>query len=98
MILRTAAEMRAILAANPFPDAEPSRIGVSFLGATLPSGTQEAATGRTGETIVLGACEVFVHHRLGRGRTTLRFPAMADGTVRTVNAIAKLANMAGGGG
>ena len=98
VILRTAEEMGAILAANPFPDAEPSKVGVLFLDAAPPPETRDAAKGRADEEIVLGAREVFVHYPSGMGRTKLRFPAMADGTMRNVNTVARLAGMAGGAG
>ena len=97
VILRTAEEMRAILTANPFPDAEPSKVGVLFLDAAPPSDTRDSAKGRTDEKTALGAHEVFVHYPSGMGRTRLRFPAMADGTVRNINTVAKLTDMAGGG-
>ena len=89
----TPEEMRAILEANPFPDAEPSKIGVLFLETAPPSDTVEAAKGRADEQIVLGEREVFVHYPSGMGRTKLRFPAMKDGTVRNINTIAKLKDM-----
>lgn len=96
VILRTAEEMRAILTANPFPDAEPSKVGVLFLDAAPPSDIRDSAKGRTNEEIAFGTREVFVHYPSGMGRTKLRFPAMADGTVRNVNTVAKLTDMAGG--
>ena len=98
VVLRTAEEMSAILAANPFTDAEPSKVGVLFLEAAPPSDTRDAAKGRADEEIALGAREVFVHYPSGMGRTKLRFPAMAAGTVRNINTVAKLADMAGGSG
>ena len=93
VVVRTPEEMRAILEANPFPDAEPSKIGVLFLDTAPPSDTVEAAKGRADEQIVLGEREVFVHYPSGMGRTKLRFPAMKDGTVRNINTIAKLKDM-----
>lgn len=94
VILRTAEEMAAVLAANPFPDAEPSKVGVLFLDAAPPRDTFEVAKGQADEQISLGPREVFVHYPSGMGRTKLRFPAMADGTVRNINTVAKLARMA----
>lgn len=91
--VRTPEEMRAILEANPFSDAEPSKIGVLFLDTAPPSDTVEAAKGRADEQIVLGEREVFVHYPSGMGRSKLRFPAMKDGTVRNINTIEKLKEM-----
>ena len=98
VVMRTAEEMSTILDANPFREAEPSKVGVLFLDAAPPSDTHDAAKGWVDEEIALGAREVFVLYPSGMGRTKLRFPAMADGTVRNVNTVAKLADMAGGSG
>ncbi|WP_298432353.1 DUF1697 domain-containing protein [uncultured Jannaschia sp.] len=95
VILRTAEEMSAILAANPFPDAERSKVGVLFLDAAPPPDTCDAAKWHADEEIALGTREVFVHYPSGMGRTKLRLPAMADGTMRNVNTVAKLADMVG---
>lgn len=96
VILRSAEDMSAVLSANPFPDAEKSKVGVLFLDAAPPPDTGDAAKGQADEKIVLGTREVFVHYPSGMGRTKLRFPAMADGTVRNINTVAKLSEMANG--
>lgn len=98
VFLRNAEEIGAILATNPFPKAEPSKVGVLFLDAAPPPDTCDVAKGRADEEIALGAREVFVYYPSGMGRTKLRFPAMADGTVRNINTVAKIADIAGGGG
>ena len=95
VFIRTPEELCGILAANPFPDAEPSKVGVLFLDMPPPSDAIETAKGRADEQIALGSREVFVHYPSGMGRSKLRFPAVTAGTVRNVNTIAKLAEMGG---
>lgn len=94
VVLRTADEMRDVLDANPFPRAEPSKVGVVFLDDTPPPDTVQTAKGQADEEIVLGTREVYIHFPSGMGRTKLRLPVMSEGTVRNVNTIGKLVKMA----
>lgn len=97
ILLRTADEMQAVLEANPFPQAEPSRVGVLFLDASPPSDTIETARGQADEEIALGHREIFIHYPSGMGRTKLRLPAlsgMSEGTTRNINTVAKLVKLA----
>lgn len=94
VILRTAQEMQDVLEANPFPDAEPSKVGVLFLDGPPPPDTDETAKGQTDEEIELGESEIFIHYPSGMGRTKLRLMAMSDGTSRNINTVGKLAKMA----
>lgn len=99
VLLRTATEMRDVLDANPFRDADPGKVCVLFLDASPPPDTAETARGRADEEIALGQREVFIHYPSGMGRTTLRLPArsiMSGGTTRNINTVAKLVEMAGG--
>lgn len=92
--IRTADEMRAVLDANPFPQADPSKVGVLFLDAAPSLGTRESARGRADEVIELGRCEVFIHYPSGMGRTKLRLAALPEGTVRNMNTVANLVRIA----
>lgn len=94
VIMRTAEEMRQVLDSNPFPNAEPSKVGVLFLDGSPPTQTIEEAKGQADEEIELGDREIFVHYPSGMGRTKLRFAAMSEGTARNINTVAKLVTMA----
>lgn len=94
VVLRTAQEMREVLEANPFPDAEPSKVGILFLDDAPPPGTIETAKGQADEVIELGEREIYVHYPSGMGQTKLRLAAMTKGTVRNINTVSKLAKMA----
>jgi uncharacterized protein (DUF1697 family) len=92
--LRTAAEMRSVLEANPFPEAAPSRTVAIFLDRQPPADALDHATGLKDEEMRLGAREIFVHYRSGIGRSKLRIPAAKHGTARNMSTVAKLVEMA----
>jgi uncharacterized protein (DUF1697 family) len=94
VMIRTAAEMAAVLAANPFPEAEPKFTYAIFLDAPPLHDALERATGRNGERMALGKREIYVHYGAGMGRSKLRIPAAKTGTGRNMNTVAKLAEMA----
>ena len=94
VVVRTAAQMAAVLAANPFPKAEPKHTYAIFLDKRPPPDALDKATGRSDEQMALGECEIFVHYPTGMGRSKLRIPAAKTGTARNMNTVAKLAEMA----
>jgi uncharacterized protein (DUF1697 family) len=94
-LIRTAAELKAILEANPFPDAQPEQVGVVFLPKP-PRSTILA------DIVILGeeeleaiGREVFVHYPDGMGRSKLKLPFATDGTTRNLNTVATLLAMSG---
>jgi uncharacterized protein (DUF1697 family) len=92
--VRTAAEMAAVVAGNPFPETSPSRTVAIFLDEPPPRDAAERATGRADEEIRLGRREIYVHYGEGMGRSRLKIPAARAGTARNLNTITKLAEMA----
>jgi uncharacterized protein (DUF1697 family) len=96
VLIRTAAEMAAVLAANPFPDAHSSRHLVYFLGTPPPPDTFETVRDQAGERIALGVREIYVDYGAGIRFTRLKMPAIKIGTARNINTVAKLAVMAAG--
>jgi uncharacterized protein (DUF1697 family) len=94
VLVRTAAEMAAILDAAPFADADPARAVVIFLPGPPPPDVVAGAAGRTDEAIVAGRCELYVHYPSGQGRSKLRLPGTAAGTARNMNTVAALARLA----
>jgi uncharacterized protein (DUF1697 family) len=93
VLIRTAAELRTILQANPFPDARPAQVGVMFLPKPPPADifTGLAIPGR--EAVRPVGREVFVHYPDGMGRSKLKLPFAAEGTTRNLNTIARLLAM-----
>ena len=94
VVVRTAAEMAAVLKANPFPKASPSQAVAIFLDKPPPADALEHAVGVNDEKMGLGKREIFVHYASGMGRSKLRIPAAKTGTMRNMNTIAKLAALA----
>src|SRR5215468_5592627 len=91
---KVAAEMAAVLKANPFPKTEPKITYAIFLDQRPPRDALDHTTGQTDEEMRLGAREIFVHYPSGMGRSKLRIPVAKAGTTRNMNTVAKLAEMA----
>jgi uncharacterized protein (DUF1697 family) len=94
VVVRTAAQIQAVLAANPFPDRDPARTVAIFLDLAPPADALDHAKGVADEEMRLGEREIYVHYGAGMGRSKLRIPAAKEGTARNLNTIAKLAAMA----
>ncbi len=94
VVVRTASEMTAVAAANPFADRPGNAVVAIFLDDAPPADAIEQARGRVDEDLALGARELYVDYGAGMGRSTLRIPAAARGTARNMNTVAKLAAMA----
>jgi uncharacterized protein (DUF1697 family) len=94
VVVRTAAEMAAVLEANPFQKAEPKHTYAIFLDQRPPRDALDHAVGQTVEKMSLGDREIFVHYENGMGRSKLRIPAAKTGTARNMNTVAKLAALA----
>lgn len=94
VLVRSASEMAAVLAANPFPDAAPNRTVAIFLDAPPPADALDKATGVQGEEMRLGRREIYVHYGDGMARSRLAIPAAKAGTARNMNTVARLAQMA----
>ena len=94
VLVRTAAEMQAVLADNPFPKAAPNRTVAVFLDKPAPADALAAVKGRKDEQIKLGRREIYIHYGDGMGKSKLVVPAAKAGTARNINTIATLAKMA----
>lgn len=94
-MVRTAAEMAAVLAANPFPEKEPNRTVAIFLDAAPPADALAGVRDRNGEEIALGVREIYVYYGAGMADSKLKIPGAKSGTARNMNTVAKLAEMAG---
>lgn len=94
VVLRTAKEMQAVVAANPFAAQAGNRTCCFFLPDEPPKDTIQAARLRKDEDIQLGKREIYVYYPAGMGQSRLRIPAAGAGTGRNMNTVAKLAEMA----
>ena len=92
--LRTAKELEATIAANPFPKAEPARLLVVFFDEVLTKAALEGAVTPTGEELAIKGRELFIHFPIGQGQSKLKLPIFKKlGTGRNLNTVVKLAEM-----
>ncbi|TAM54280.1 MAG: DUF1697 domain-containing protein [Paraburkholderia sp.] len=94
VLIRTGAELAAILAGNPFPSAAPNRTVAIFLDAPPPTDTLAGVSGQQMEEIALGMREIYVHYGNGMAESKLKIRAAKSGTARNMNTVAKLAELA----
>lgn len=95
VLVRSAAEMSQVLAANPFPKAAPNRTVAVFLDQAPPADALQTVKHRNGEELVLGEREIYVHYGDGMAHSKLVIPAAKAGTARNMNTVARLVEMAG---
>jgi uncharacterized protein (DUF1697 family) len=94
VLVRTGAEMAAVLAKNPFKSRAANATVAIFLDERPPKDTLKTITGQANEEVALGTREIYVHYGDGMGRAKLKIPAAARGTARNMNTVAKLAEWA----
>ena len=93
MFVRTSAELRAVLRANPFPTVEPARSYVFFLAGEPPPDALTHVRHQKDEEISVGKREIYVYYPSGLGQSKLIIPAASNGTARNMNTVAKLVAM-----
>ncbi len=93
VVLRSPAELAALLAANPFPDAAPNRVMVSLLNDALAFDAAQGIRHQAAVQIVWVAREVYVHYGEGMSQSRLRIPAAEAGTARNLNTLRALLEM-----
>lgn len=91
VIVRCANELAMLRDANPFFDRPSNRVMAII---TDGEAGLDGVRHQTDEELKLGERAVYVHYPLGMGHSKLAIPASKTGTVRNLNTIAKLAEMA----
>ena len=94
VIVRMGAELGSMVDANPFPKANPSQVGVVFLARPPSAETLKSIVIPGREELVPLDQDVVVHYPDGMGRSKLKLAALGVGTVRNLNTVRKLAEMA----
>jgi len=94
VLVRTAAEMAAVLAGNPFKEMPGNRALACFLEDAPLANALEAAANHTNELMQLGRREIYVYYPNGVGQSRLKLPAFKTATARNMNTVAKLAELA----
>ena len=93
VFVRTAAELAATAAANPFDDDKPSRVMAHFIAEEPEAAMLAEARDIAGERMALGPRAIIVSYGEGIGKTRLKLPAVKHGTARNMNSVAKMAAM-----
>ena len=93
VFVRTAAELAATAAANPFADDKPSRVMAHFITGEPSDAMLAEARDVAGERMALGPRVIIISYGEGIGKTRLKLPAVKHGTARNMNSVAKLAAM-----
>jgi uncharacterized protein (DUF1697 family) len=90
VVMRTAEDLARVMNEQPFREAAPNRVLISFLPGPMPADAMDTVRHQRGEEIALLAREVVVHYRAGVGSSKLRVPAAEAGTARNLNTVAAL--------
>ena len=87
VFVRSAAQIKAALAAMPFAGADPGRVAcvIHDLGP-LPD-PQAAAQNRSDESLATASGMLFIHYPRGYARSRLRHPALDAGTPRNLDTL-----------
>lgn len=91
ILVRTAAELNAIIANNPLPSAHPSRHLVYFHDAPPPPDLIAQCRDVQGERLVLLGRELHVDYGDGIRFTKLKIPGKNEHTARSINSVARMA-------
>ena len=94
VLVRTAAEMAAVHAANPFKETHASHTLAIFLDEAPPADGLSSVSGKVNELLAPGVREIYVFYADGVGDSKLKIPCAKAGTARNMNTVAKLAEMA----
>ena len=94
VLVRSAEEMAAVLANNPFREMPANRTMAIFLDKAPPADALHAVSGQASEQLGLSQREIYVYYPDGAGQSKLKIPAAKNGTARNMNTVAKVAEMA----
>lgn len=94
VMVRTAEEMAAVLAANPFPGRAPNRTVVVFLDGPPAQDWRAGLLAPDGEEAAAGTRELHIHYGAGMAQSKFKLPAATSGTARNINTVTRLAAMA----
>ncbi|MET0385279.1 MAG: DUF1697 domain-containing protein [Polyangiales bacterium] len=94
LTLRSARELDAALAHNPFKKQPPNRVMIIFMNDKLAPKLIDGVVSPDGEELAVKGRELYIHYPSGLGRSKLKLPFAKDGTARNINTVTKLAELA----
>jgi uncharacterized protein (DUF1697 family) len=95
VVIRSSAQIKTILASNPFAEHPPNKVMALFTDAALPSNPYVGLKGHKDEQLELGEGVIYVFYPNGMGASRLVIAAANEGTARNMNTVAKLVDMVG---
>ena len=96
VLMRSREELEALLAANPYKDAEGNRVLIVFLEKAPPKDALNGWKIPGDEQLTLIGRELFIHFPSGQGSSKLKVPFQDIGTGRNLNTVRTLLAMATG--
>jgi uncharacterized protein (DUF1697 family) len=90
VVLRTPAQLEAIVKRNPFKKAAPNQLLVLFLDRAPPKNALANLVIPGWEEVKLSGREIFIHYPDGMGRSKLKTPFADNATGRNLNTVKKL--------
>lgn len=97
VMMRTKAELEAVVKGNPFPDAAANQLLIIFLDEKPPKSALDAVVIPARERLELKGRELFIHFPDGMGTSKLKVPFAKTGTGRNLNTVKKLIELAATG-
>jgi uncharacterized protein (DUF1697 family) len=94
VLVRSAQQLKTLLAKQPFPKAEPNRVLVLFLDEAPPKGALTGWKIPADEELHLAGKELVIHFPDGMGKSKLKVPFADIGTGRNLNTIRALVELA----
>lgn len=91
VFVRSASEMVDLAARNPFTDDKGSRVMAHVIDEPPDQSMLDDARNVAGERLALGPRAIYVSYGEGIGSTKLKLPAVAAGTARNMNSVARIA-------
>ena len=96
IFVRSSHEIAQIIDTNPFANADPKRLGVLFLDVPAEPAMVADLKGQKDERVVCGVREIYIHYPSGMGTSKLQLPNAPVATMRNLNTVRRLAEMASG--
>lgn len=94
VMMRSKADLEAVVKGNPFPEAAGNRLLIMFLDEKPPRSALDDVVIPASERLELRGRELFIHFPDGMGTSKLKIPFAKTGTGRNLNTIEKLIEMA----
>ena len=93
-MIRTGAELDAVIKKNPFKGVEPSRILILFMDKAATKSDMASVTTPGNEVVKHFGRELMIHFPDGMGKSKLKIPFAKTSTGRNLNTVTKLAELA----